>query len=121
MKLLIAGSRNITDLSVVKKALKYSGIKPNQVTEIISGAARGVDEIGESIALEHCIPVKQFHANWENGKSAGILRNQSMGLYADQLVAIWDGFSKGTKHMIDYMKSLNKPAFVFNLREQEEW
>jgi hypothetical protein len=29
-----------------------------------------------------------------------------MGDYADALIAVWDGVSRGTKHMIDY--STNK-------------
>ena len=41
-----------------------------------------------------------------------------MGNYADVLIAFWDGSSRGTKHMIDYMKSLNKQVFIFNFKEQ---
>ena len=35
-----------------------------------------------------------------------------MGDFADILLAIWDGKSRGTKQMIDYMKSLGKPVHV---------
>lgn len=33
--------------------------------------------------------------------SAGFKRNSEMARYADGLIAIWDGRSNGTKHMID--------------------
>ena len=35
-----------------------------------------------------------------------------MGDYADFLVAFWDGKSKGTKDMIDYMQKLGKHGTV---------
>ena len=38
------------------------------------------------------------------GKSAGYRRNVEMGLYGDALIAFWDGFSKGTRLMIDIAK-----------------
>ena len=44
MKLIIAGSREITDIRVVRKAIEESGINLSEVTEIVSGTARGVDK-----------------------------------------------------------------------------
>lgn len=38
-----------------------------------------------------------------------------MAGYADALIAIWDGKSRGTAHMIETMKKLGKPTFVFRL------
>ena len=35
-----------------------------------------------------------------------------MAEYADALIAIWNGISRGTKHMIDIMKEKTKPTFV---------
>jgi len=37
----------------------------------------------------------------ENGRRAGYLRNVRMSECADALIALWDGWSPGTKHMID--------------------
>jgi len=52
-------------------------------------------------AESHGLPVKRFPANWkEHHKAAGPIRNREMAKYADALVAIWDGESKGTKSMI---------------------
>ena len=43
-----------------------------------------------------------MEADWETyGKSAGYRRNVDMAESADALVALWDGVSNGTKHMIN--------------------
>ena len=113
MKLIIAGSRSILDTQLIEAMYKAWELS---ATEIVSGGARGVDRLGERFAREQGIPVKQFLPLWEiNGKKAGIFRNIDMGNYADALLAIWDGKSTGTKHMIDYMQSLKKPTFVCNV------
>jgi hypothetical protein len=110
MKVIIAGSRTITSRLTVKRALLESGFQP---TEIVSGTARGVDQLGEDIAEGYGIPVKRMPADWNSyGKFAGYYRNKQMGNYADALVDVWDGKSKGTKQMIDYMKGLEKPVYV---------
>lgn len=55
--------------------------------------------------------------NWWRGKEynilAGYQRNERMAVYADALVAFWDGKSKGTKHMIELMEELGKPVVIF--------
>ena len=117
MKLIIAGSREFNDYSLLEKELNpYKHI----ITEIVSGNARGADSLGERYALEYNIPIKIFKADWNNlGRRAGIVRNHQMGNYADLLLAFWDGKSKGTKDMIDYMKKLGKIGKVI-LYNQED-
>lgn len=84
------------------------------ITEVVSGTARGVDRLGEWWAEEHHIPLIQFPPNWESyGKGAGMVRNKEMAYYADALIAVWDGKSKGTKHMVDVMISLGKPVSLY--------
>lgn len=81
------------------RALKRA---PFEITEIVSGTCEGVDQLGEEWAERHGIPVKRFPADWKKyGRRAGPLRNQTMASYADALIAIWDGKSKGTRSMID--------------------
>lgn len=103
MKVIIAGSRDITNYELVKKAMERCGFVP---TEIFSGTARGVDQLGERWAREHSIPVRQFPADWDRfGKSAGYKRNEEMAKRGDALVALWDGKSKGTHYMIQIAKA----------------
>ena len=99
MKVIIAGSRNINSYNTLLIAIAQAQFK---ITEVISGGARGVDTLGEKYAKENNIPCTVMLANWnEYGKSAGYIRNQQMADRADALIAIWDGKSKGTKHIID--------------------
>jgi|SRR5581483_407285 len=117
MKVIIAGSRDIEDWAVVADAIRKSGF---EFTEVVSGGARGVDHVGEALARLHHMPVKVFPADWKKfGRAAGPYRNTEMAKYADALVAVWDGKSPGTRHMINQMKSLNKPVYV-HIHERNE-
>jgi hypothetical protein len=99
MKTIIAGSRSGPSYSDVERAIQESGFK---ITEVVSGAARGVDRHGETWGRKHKIPVERFPAKWStHGRHAGFLRNTEMAEYADALIAVWDGLSIGTKNMID--------------------
>jgi len=81
--------------------------------EVVSGMAPGVDTTAYEWAARHRIVRTPFPADWDTyGKSAGMRRNKEMGDYADELLAIWDGKSKGTGNMIAYMKSLGKPVQI---------
>lgn len=103
MKVIIAGSRNIENYQLVENIINDVRVTLlRDITEIVCGMARGVDLLGLDYATNHNIPVKKFPAEWNKyGKSAGYRRNEKMADYADYLIAIWDGKSKGTKHMID--------------------
>lgn len=117
MKVIIAGSRTITDPNVVRKVMNIliaGGMEP---TEIVCGMARGVDMLGKRWAEANNVVVECYPANWDDyGRKAGMIRNKEMAKYADALVAIWDGSSSGTKHMIEYMKKLNKPTYIYNTK-----
>lgn len=102
MRVIVAGSRGITEKSVVERALDdawlWMGIRP---TTILSGAARGVDQLGERVAAARNVPCTRYPAKWVSlGRMAGFARNIEMAQNADALVAVWDGKSPGTKHMV---------------------
>lgn len=100
MRVIVAGSRDITDYNLVQAAIRMSGFN---MTELVSGGARGVDQLGEMYADRNNIPIKPFPALWKKfGRSAGHIRNAEMGDYAEGLVAIWDGITTGTQGMIKY-------------------
>lgn len=108
MRVIIAGSRGICDYELVEEALHSSDLTP---TEIVSGCAEGVDQLGEEWALQHEIPITRFPAEWAVfGKQAGPIRNAEMAKNSDALIALWDGKSRGTKNMID--NAINKQLIV---------
>lgn len=110
MKVIIAGGRTITDISLVYAAIAESGF---EITEVVSGGADGVDKLGEKAAMDSLFPVKVFKADWDRfGRSAGPKRNREMATYADALIAIWDGKSRGTKNMIETAKFFDLKVYV---------
>ncbi len=134
MKIIIAGSRDITDYKHVEDAMRLSNAA-NKVTEVISGGARGVDTLAIAWAKKHKIPFKVMKADWNNldvpgaiifvrpgeeegyyNANAGKQRNEDMGRYGDACVAIWNGVSGGTKHMIEFMKGLGKKVYVHKVQ-----
>ena len=130
MKLIIAGSRDVGDYSLIDKAMAMHGIKLEDITEIVSGCAKGVDSLAIKWAENNDIPVTKMPADWKNTKVpnaiirenqygkynavAGLQRNEAMGDYADALLAITNG-SRGTDHMIKYMAELGKTFWVYEV------
>lgn len=111
-KTIIAGSRHITDYALVTLAVDMVSFK---VSEVVSGGARGVDALGERFARENGLPLKKFPADWKKHgrRYAGFIRNKDMADYADALIAIWDGKSKGTLDMIKQAKKAGLVVRVF--------
>ena len=113
MKTIIAGSRNITEYATLIKALKKVDW---EITTVLSGTARGVDKLGEIFAKENNIPLEKYPAEWDKyGKSAGYKRNLVMAENAEALLALWDGQSKGTKHMIDIAKKHSLKIHIYQI------
>jgi hypothetical protein len=110
MKVIIAGSRSLVKISIVLEAVQKSGFN---ITEVVSGCATGADSLGEYYAFQNNIPIKKFPADWDkHNKSAGPIRNSKMASYADAAIVIWDGVSKGSKHMIYEMSMRKKPCYT---------
>jgi len=110
MKVIIAGSRSITDYSLLLSAMETLQL---DVTEVVSGTAKGVDQLDERWAQEKEIPIKKFPADWKTFKGgAGYVRNEQMAKYGEILVALWGGKSKGTQHMIDLARKADLEVHV---------
>lgn len=106
---IIAGSRTILNPRLVENAAKDCGWN---ITEVVNGLAHGVDELGGQWAKKNKIKIKEFPANWEKfGRKAGFLRNEQMANYAEALILIWDGESKGSKMMLDLAKKKGLKIF----------
>ncbi len=114
---IIAGSRGMRGqiaLDLVTLAAKRSGFN---IIKVIGGKAKGIDDAGESWARDHKIEFEGMPADWEaDGRGAGYLRNVRMAMKADALIAVWDGKSKGTKHMIKTAEDHGLKVFVLEVR-----
>ena len=113
MRTIIAGSRIATKFSYILKAIDQAPWTPSVV---LSGRARGADELGEKWATRTNIPVEWFPADWNKfGKGAGYIRNAEMANKAEALIVLWDGESKGTKNMIDLAKIKGLKVFIYRI------
>lgn len=119
LRIIIAGSRSFSDYGLLCETMDQlkNVIAAADKIVIISGTARGADQLGERYAEEHGIEIKRFPADWEAfGRSAGHIRNREMAKYAIEengyLVAFWDGESRGTKGMIDYATQIGMKVLV---------
>ena len=98
MRTIIAGSRSINDYEALCKAVQESGF---EISCVLSGAAAGVDALGERFALEHNIPIERFPADWKRfGRAAGPVRNRILAQHAKALIALMHPNSTGTRNMI---------------------
>lgn len=129
MRVIIAGGRDFNDYKLLKEKcdLIFANNKP---VEIISGRCfapktgvctfttyeginvYGADGLGEKWAELNNVPVKPFPYLKQYGKAGGPIRNRQMAEYATNLIAFWDGKSRGTKNMIDTAKEFNLPTRI---------
>jgi hypothetical protein len=110
MKLIIAGSRTFTDYQMLCQVLAQD---KSRITQVLTGGARGAEQLGYRWAWTHAVKHQCFRADWERfGKAAGVRRNHQMAQAGDVLVVFGDGPSPGTAHLIQCMRALGKPVIV---------
>lgn len=102
MKLLIVGSRSITDFDLSLHI-------PDGVEVIISGGANGIDTLAEQYADTHRLSKYIIRPQYERyGRAAPLKRNEQMVNMADAVLVIWDGKSRGTQHTVAYAQKAKK-------------
>ena len=105
MKIAIIGSRNVTVDNI--------GEYLTNCDEIVSGGAVGADTCAADYAKENGIMLTVFLPEYERyGRAAPIVRNKAIVDYADQILAFWDGRSKGTQSVIRYAEKTGKPCKI---------
>lgn len=113
MRVIVAGSRTLTDAALVERAIRESGF---EISELLSGHAKGTDQLAELWARNQTppVPVRLFLAAWATlGAAAGPTRNRAMAEEAEALICLWDGLSPGTRNMILQAKRKGLPTFVY--------
>lgn len=111
VRVIVAGTRTFKDYALANKSIKeVLGERDfgEAKIRIISGGAKGGDEMGEIFARQHALLLTRKPAKWNlYGKKAGYIRNEEMAEFATEkghypiAIVFWDGMSSGTKHMIN--------------------
>ncbi len=117
-KLVIAGSRDFKDYSLLSETLDkhLKNRARNKAITIISGTAKGADQLGEQYAKEKGYKVEYYPADWERyGNAAGPIRNTQMAKAADDVIVFWDGKSAGTRNMMEAAQKENIPCTVIRI------
>lgn len=111
MKVIIAGSRSITDKEILERTIKESMF--NIDTILCRMCYSGVDKLAVEYALKHKVPIDKYNAEWDKyGTAAGPIRNKKMVENADALIAIWDGKSRGTKNVVMLARKKKLPTIL---------
>lgn len=129
MKLVVAGSRSIKGKEFIHTKLNECN-NHIPIDQLVCGGAKGVDLAAVLWAMKESIPYTVYLPNYKMyGKIAPLVRNEKMASYGNALLAIWDGKSRGTIHMVSAMRRLDKPVVLINIngvpreytdQEQEE-
>lgn len=113
MRTIIAGSRGVTDYEILLEGIEAFGLK---ISHVISGNAHGVDQLGLRYAFEKGLTREIHEPDWQKyGREGALRRNLYMAeeTGAEALIAIWDGKSRGTKHMIETATDRGLKVFVY--------
>ena len=106
MKLAIIGSRGISDFDLEPYVSE-------SVTEIVSGGAKGIDTAARLLAERRGLKLTEFLPEYGvYGRRAPLCRNERIAAYADAVLAVWDGKSRGTAHTVKLFKDAKKPAEI---------
>ncbi len=109
MKLIIAGSARFTNYQLLCQVLAPDR---HRITQVLTGGARGADQLGFRWAVRHHVRSRCFTADWARfGKSAGVRRNHQIAQAGDMLVVFWDGRARH-RAPDQCMQQLGKPVVV---------
>ena len=120
-RIIVAGSRAFNDYFIFCRILDPLLKDVGDVIIVSGDASKGPDRMAIEYANEKGILCRKFPADWDGlGKSAGYIRNAEMAENADILIAIWDGKSRGTRHMIDIARRKGLKVLVFHVHCESE-
>lgn len=98
INLAVIGSRTFRDSASLWAELDSMR---ESIRCIVTGGAEGPDQMAELWAFAKNIPIIVIKPDWEKyGKSAGPIRNKDIIDNCDEVLAYWDGKSKGTQHAL---------------------
>ena len=111
MPLAIIGSRDCPAVDIEE----YLDEMPDA---IVSGGAKGADTYAREFAEKKGIRLIEHLPDYAKyGRAAPLVRNRLIIDDCDEVLAFWDGKSKGTKYTIDYAKKMGKPVRIVQLTQ----
>lgn len=115
----IIGSRNI---SIAQATAQLEIILTGkEIDGIISGGACGADMVARRYALQNNIPLVEYLPDYQkNQKTAPHIRNAKIVADCDILVALWNGFSNGTKNTMTLARKSGKTVLVWEQPAQDQ-
>ncbi len=117
MKVCVAGSREL-ELTPDEVWAYVEKICAKAPELLIHGDAEGIDTAAKLAAEARGIPTKAFPPKKETyGRYAPLMRNIEMAAEADIVIAIWDGKSTGTGHMVKFSKQQGLTVYVFEVNK----
>lgn len=113
MRVAVVGSRGLS----VPNLEEYL---PPETAEIVSGGARGVDTSAREYAVANGIKLTEYLPDYGRyGRRAPLVRNITIIENADLVVAFWDGYSHGTKFVIEESRKRGIPVRILMPRKKE--
>jgi len=111
MKLAVIGSRDFSDYALLCKTLAQ--VK-TPITMLVSGGAIGTDTLADRWAKENGAVIQIHYPDYKNHapKVAPIIRNRAIVAAADNVLAFWDGRSRGTKAAMDMARQAGKTVHI---------
>jgi hypothetical protein len=110
-RIAVIGSRKFPSAHAVKA---FVAALPD-ASLVVSGGAAGVDTWAEQAARDRGLKTLVFHANWEDlGRKAGPIRNAEVIANADEVVAFWDGESRGTLNALVQARDAGLPITILD-------
>ncbi len=110
-RVAVIGSRQFASPELVRA---YVAALPKERV-VVSGAAAGVDTWAEEAAKAAGLETLVFHADWHGlGRRAGPVRNEKIIAAADEVVAFWDGRSRGTLNALCLAKEKGIAISIFD-------
>ena len=106
MKIAVVGSRGVVDPPI-------GDYISDDVEEIISGGAVGVDFSVAQFAKSRGLKLTEILPDYKRYRRvAPIKRNYTIVDMADEVIAFWDGKSRGTLSVIKYAEKVGKRCVV---------
>lgn len=106
----VIGSRSFTPPDSM-----FSDLLPHDCI-VISGGAKGVDSAISRYCKLNNIKIIEFLPDYgKYGKSAPIIRNKTIIDNADEVLAFWDGTSKGTHNAINTARKAGLNVTVISI------